>query len=212
MIQTKTEPLFWPLILTACGMNGRGGVSWHMDGICMFAFVASLSYRQFNMRFRLFHRPLLWCILQFTARAPSLCGTSTLGVTSQCSSTHKINTLCVAASYSHIAPLKNSWHKDLWLNKRKEFTLKIGGWNQNHMTIGSIFFCWWYTSVLNQNSMRYLPQFSREYLNHIDNVALRYIAFSISSSPQPMSLLKCIGHHYILSRLSVAENVEAFFL
>lgn len=111
------------------------------------------------MRLRLFYRSSVWCVLEFTARSPSLCGISMLGVTSRCYATHKINTLCVAAFYSRMAPINNSLHKNLWLNKRTEFTLKIEGLELKSHDDGIYFFIFLlYTSVLNQNSMGYLSK------------------------------------------------------
>lgn len=92
------------------------------------------------MRFRLFYRSSVWRVLEFTTRSPSLCGVSVLGVTSRCYSTHKINTLCVAAFYSRMAPLNNSLHKNLWLNKRPDFTLKIEGLELKSHDDGIYFF------------------------------------------------------------------------
>lgn len=170
-VQTKRKLLFWPLSLTAYKVNGQGGVSlprnvfWHLH-------VASLSYRQFNIRFRLFYRSLVWCILEFTTRFPSLCGTSMLGVTSRYYSTHKINTLCVAASCDRMASLSNSRHRNLWLNKQREFTLKIEKLEvKSHGIFLFLFFsCWWYTLVLNQGHSSLLREFVFKALNHIDSI------------------------------------------
>lgn len=134
------------------------------------------------MRLRLFYRSSVWCVLEFTARSPSLCGISMLGVTSRCYATHKINTLCVAALYSRMAPINNSLHKNLWLNKRTEFTLKIEGLELKSHDHGIYFFIFLLVIHLSVKSEQHGISiktalgvcFSRisqtEALNHIDNV------------------------------------------
>lgn len=131
------------------------------------------------MRFRLFYRSSVWCVLEVTARSPSLCGISMLGVTSRCYSTHKINTLCVAAFYSRMAPLNNSLHKNLWLNKRTEFNLKIEGLELKSHDDGIYYLFMIHLSVKSEQHGMSIKTalgvcFSRlsqtEALNHIDNV------------------------------------------